>query len=126
MKKWWLLLALVGGCSAGSRSPEGAVRALAEAAADGDRALVWRLLGPDTRAKLESDARHAAELSGRRAMKPEEMLAVGWFPSKLRVDDVRELDREGNHADVEVRASDGRTERVRCVRVSGAWRVELP
>jgi len=39
---------LLGGCSAGTRSPVGAVRALAEAAQAGDRAEVWRLVLGET------------------------------------------------------------------------------
>ncbi len=114
------------GCNAGTRSPEGAVRAFAEASSDGDREGAWRLLGPATRGKLESDARRAAELSGRRPLKPAEMLAVGWFPPRFRADDVRELARTGADATVEVRGARGERETVRCVRVDGDWRVELP
>lgn len=124
--KWLLALVLAAGCSAGTRSPEGAVRAFAEAAADGDRAAVWKLLGPATRKKLEDDARHAAEVSGRRAMKPEEMLAVGWFPPRMRVDDVREVAREHGRATVEVVGKNGERESVSCVDEGGAWKVELP
>src|SRR5262245_57947204 len=124
--KWLLVLVLAAGCSAGTRSPEGAVRAFAEAAADGDRPAVWKLLGPSTRKKLEDDARHAAEVSGRRAMKPEEMLAVGWFPPKLRVDDVREVTREHGRATVEVTGRNGERESVTCVNEGGAWKIELP
>jgi hypothetical protein len=120
------LSTMVAGCSAGTRSPEGAVRALGEAAADGDRAAVYRLLGPTTRARLEADAKHAAELSGRRSMKPEEMLAVGWFPPRLRASDVREVERSGDRAVVEVIGKDGERERLTCVRDGGLWKVELP
>jgi len=117
---------LASACTAGTRSPEGAVRALGEAAADGDRGAVWRLLGPATRARLEADAKHAAEMSGRRAMKPEEMLAVGWFPPKLHATEVRELSRDGDRATVEIVGKDGEREQLGCVRVAGAWKVELP
>jgi len=131
MKLGLALALLVGlglgpGCSAGTRSPEGAVRAFAEAAADGDRAATWRLLGPATRRKLEAEAQHAAELSGRRAMKPEEMLAVGWFPPKVRLDEVRELSRDGARATVEVIGKNGERETIACVNEGGAWKVELP
>ena len=113
-------------CSAGTRSPAGAVRALSEAAADGDRAEVWRLLGPRTRARLEADARRVAELSGRRQVSPEEMLAVGWYPPTIHAADVRELERNGDAATVEVVGRGGERERVSCVREGGAWKVELP
>lgn len=117
---------LVAACSAGTRSPEGAVRALAEASADGDRAQVWRLLGPATRARLDANARRAAELSGRRPFRPEEMLAVGWFPPRFRAEDVRELAREGATATVEVTGAHGERVQVACIRDGSAWKVELP
>jgi hypothetical protein len=119
-------LFLLAACNAGTRSPIGAVRALAEAAADGDRDATWHLLGPKTREKLEVDARHAAELSGRRKLEPEQMLAVGWFPPRFRVADVRELERSRDAATVEVWGKEGQREVVSCVRVGNAWKVELP
>jgi hypothetical protein len=126
MKLAWPVVLLLCACSAGTRSPEGAVRAFAESAADGDRAGVWRLLGPATRGRLEADAKRAAELAGRRSIKPEEMLAVGWFPPKMHIVDVRERSREGDHATVEVVGKDGEREQVQCVKDHGAWKVELP
>ena len=121
-----LLLVLLAACNAGTRSPVGAVRALAEAAADGDRDAVWHLLGPSTRAKLEADAHRAAELSGRRKLAPEQMLAVGWFPPRFAVADVRELERTRDTATVEVWGKEGQREVVSCVRAGSAWKVELP
>jgi hypothetical protein len=126
MKALVALALLWAGCSAGTRSPEGAVRAFAEAAADGDRAAVVRLLGPSTRARLADDAKRAAELSGRRAMAPEEMLASGWFPPRVRIDEVRELRREHGRATVEVVGKGGERETVTVVDEGGAWKVELP
>lgn len=102
------------------------MRALAEAAADGDRAAAFRLLAPETRARLEADARRAGELAGGRALKAEELLAVGWFPPRFRAGDVREKSRDGDRATVEVRGEKGEREDVTCVRENGAWKVELP
>ena len=118
------ILALAG-CSAGARSPSGAVRALAEAAAAGDREGVFALVGPRTRHALEVGAATAAQLSGRRRVQPIELLAVGWFPPTFQLSEVRELDRHGNEATVEVSSKAGHTARVSCVRVDGNWRVEL-
>lgn len=114
------------GCSAGTRSPVGAVRAFAEAAQAGDRAEVWRLIGPATRAKLTEDAKRAGALAGRRPVPPEQMLAVGWFSPKYQADKVRELSRSGDHAQVEVIGPKGEWQEVTCVRVEGQWKVELP
>jgi len=119
---------LLGACSAGTRSPEGAVHALIEAAADGDRPAAFRLLGPATRTRLAASARRTAELSGQRELPAHEMLAVGWFPPRFHARTVREVSRTGgDHALVEVRGDhDGELERVDCVREQGAWKVELP
>lgn len=121
-----ILVGGLGGCSAGTRSPVGAVHTLIEASLDGDRGAVWRLLGPATRERLRQGAKRAAEMSGRRAVVPEELLAVGWLPPRFHVDEVRELERSGDHATVEVRGRAGERETVACVRVGGAWKVELP
>jgi hypothetical protein len=117
---------LLSGCGAGTRSPEGAVHALGEATREGDREAVYRLLGPATRARLTDDARRAAQLSGRREVPPDEMLAVGWFPSRFRLTDARTVERRGDHATVEVAGAHGERERVECVLIGGAWKIELP
>jgi hypothetical protein len=119
-----LLLAV--GCSAGTRSAAGAVRALTEAAQAGDRAEVWRLVGPATRARLEEDARRAAALAGGSPVAPERLLAVGWFAPSFRLEEARELSQDGDRAVVEARGAGGRREQVTCVRVDGQWKVELP
>lgn len=126
MKQLAVVLLFACACGAGTRSPVGAVRALAEAAQDGDRDAAWRLIGPDTRARLEADAKRAAQLSGRRQVPPAEMLAVGWFPARFHLDDAREVERDGDRAVVEVRGKSGERERVTCVRAQGAWKIELP
>jgi hypothetical protein len=125
-KTWVVAALLVAGCGAGGRSPEGVVRAFAEASEAGDRDAVFRLLGPRTRARLDADARTAAQPSGRRAVPAADLLAVGWFPPRWHLRDARELERDGDHAVVEARGPSGEAERVECVRVQGAWRIELP
>jgi hypothetical protein len=120
------VICLSAGCTAGTRSPEGVVRALAEAATDGDRGRVWELLGPETRARLTAAASRAAELGGRRGGRPEEALAVGWFPPRMHLEQVREVERVGDRATVEVRGRHGGRQEVTCVRVAGGWKVELP
>jgi hypothetical protein len=121
------LALLLVGCGAGTHSPVGAVRALAEAAQDGNRDEAWRLLGPVTRARLEADAARATQLAGaRRTVAPESLLAVGWFAPRFAPAEVRELSRAGDRAVVEVTGPHGESERVDCVRVGDAWKVELP
>jgi hypothetical protein len=118
-----LFAILLAGCG-GARSPAGAVRALCEAANEADRDGVRALLGPASRARLAADAALAARAGGR-ARPDADLLAVGWFPTAYAFTDVREVERRGDDAWVETRGSHGEHDRVHCVRVDGAWRVEL-
>jgi hypothetical protein len=113
------------GCSAGARSPEGAVRKLADASAAGDHAVVWSLLGPETKRRLEAQARHAAPIAGRRAIAPEDLIAVGWEPPRFRLTSIKLRERRGDEAQVEVRGPAGQVDVVRCVRVGDRWSIEL-
>jgi hypothetical protein len=121
-----LFFVLLAGCNAGTRSPAGAARALAEASQAGDRAAVWRLLGPKTRARLEADAARAGVLAGRRPVPPEQMLAVGWFTPRWQPEEFHVRSRSGDQAVVEVVGPHGESETVDCTRVGGEWKVELP
>ena len=70
MKLRLVAIALLLAACGGARSPDGAVRALAEAAEAGDRDAVYALLGPATRARLATDAERAAQAAGRREIGP--------------------------------------------------------
>ena len=124
MKLVVTLALLVTACG-GARSPEGAVRALAEAAESGDGDAVYALLGPATRARLATDAERAAQVSGRRELGPRALVAAGWSPPRWHAVDFDVLTRDGNRATVEVRGAAHERETVSCVLVGGTWRVEL-
>jgi hypothetical protein len=120
------MLALVCASACGRDEVVDSVRAFDRAAEVGDREGVYRALGPQTRARLEADARRAGELSGRRTVRPEELLAIGWSPRRFRSATVRVLGRAGDHAEVEVLGAHGEREVLTVVRVEDAWRIELP
>jgi hypothetical protein len=120
-----LVVVLVAAACGGARSPEGAVRALAEAAESGDRDALWALLGPATRARLTTDADRAAQAAGRRELGPRDLVAAGWSPPHWRAVDFDVLTRAGDRATVEVRGPGHERETVSCVLVDGQWRVEL-
>jgi hypothetical protein len=124
--KFVLALALALVACGGARSPDGAVRALAEAAEAGDRDAVYALLGPATRARLAADADHAAQAAGRRELGPVDLVAAGWSPPAWRAADFDVLTRSGDRATVEIRGPGHERETVTCVLVGGQWRVELP
>jgi hypothetical protein len=118
-------LVVVAGCG-GARSPEGAVRALGEAAESGDRDEVWTLLGPATRARLIADADRAKAAAGRREIVARDLLAAGWSPPRWRAAGFDVITRAGDRATVEVRGAAHERETVTCVLVDGKWQVELP
>jgi hypothetical protein len=123
----WGAVLLLAACGGSARTPSAAVRALDEAARDGDLERVMKLIGPQTRARLEVDARLAGEQAGRRRVSPSELLAVGWRPPRFSADEVREVARAGDEATVEVRGRClGCEQTVRVVREGPAWKVELP
>jgi hypothetical protein len=113
-------------CDSGGRSPEGAVRALTEAAESGDRDAVWALLGPATRARLGADAEKAAQAAGRRELRGRDLLAAGWSPPRWRAREIELRARSGDQATVEVRGPGRERETLDCVRTDGRWQVELP
>jgi hypothetical protein len=120
-----LAFVVAAGCGV-ARSPDGAVRALADAAEAGDRDGVWALLGPATRARLTADAESAAQASGRRDILPRDLLAAGWSAPRWKIRELDVVARAGDRATVEVRGKGGERESLSCVAVGGAWRVELP
>ena len=120
-----LVLAMLAGCG-GARSPEGAVRALQEAAESGDRDAVWQLLGPATRARLTADAQKAAQAAGRRELGARDLLAAGWSAPRWHAAEYDVLASDGTTATVEVRGPAHERETLRCVRQGAQWTVELP
>jgi hypothetical protein len=116
---------MLGGCG-GARSPEGAVRALQEAAETGDRDAVWQLLGPATRARLTADAQKAAQAAGRRELSGRDLLAAGWSAPRWHAAEYDVLAADSSSATVEVRGPAHERETLRCVRQGSQWTVELP
>ncbi|HEY1584985.1 MAG TPA: hypothetical protein VGH63_04805, partial [Polyangia bacterium] len=95
-----LVAGVVAGAAAcsGARSPEGAVRALTEAAEAGDREAVYALFGPATQARLTADAERAAQAAGRREIGAIDLVAAGWSPPKWHAVDFDVLTRSGDRA----------------------------
>ncbi|MDB4967222.1 MAG: hypothetical protein JWN44_2911 [Myxococcales bacterium] len=125
MKRLAVAIVFVAACG-GARSPEGAVRALAEAAESGDRDAVYERLGPATRARLAADALKAAQAAGRREIGAKDLVAAGWSPPRWRAAEFDVMSRSGDRATVEVRGPAHERETVTCVQLDGEWRVELP
>jgi hypothetical protein len=126
VKRAFLVAALLF-AACGGRSPSAAVRALDEAAREGDVERVMKLLGPRTRARLEADAKRAGEQAGRRKLAASELLAAGWTPPAFELDSATEVAHDATHATVETRGRcAGCVRQVEVVREGDAWKVELP
>ena len=114
------------GCGSGDGSPEGAARAFITAARAADKKAVWELLGPQTRARLESAARDATDRAGGvERYQPLDMLGLrpiegGFVPVHVTVSA-----RSERTAQVEIVAPDLRQDTLSMVKVGTRWRVEL-
>lgn len=123
-----LLLAAALACSARERAttPERAVEHLVAAARTGDRARVYAVLGPTTRARLTALQAASRKTTGPVSMKPEDFLSVGWAPPAWEPASMRTTRREGDDAEVEVASAQGDRHTLALVREDGEWKVELP
>jgi hypothetical protein len=121
-----VLLGMLSGCSEGAGRPTAAVQALGEATRSGDVDEIWKLLGPRTRRRLEADAQRAGMQAGRRRIEARDLLAVGLSPPRFAAAEMREVERNGDAAWVEVIGPHGDRERVQAIREKDGWKVELP
>ena len=113
-------------CRVTPPGPEAAVRDMIQAAKAGDRDLVFELLAPSTRARLEAEARRATDLVGasqRYAAK--DLISIGSSDGVAEPTDITVLEDHGDRALVEVVSPAGRA-RVELVKLDGRWRIELP
>jgi hypothetical protein len=122
-----LIAAVLAGCSGdGRHSPEQAVKRFIAVARSGDRAGVYRRLGPATRARIETLRSTTGRQSGRLTMNPEDFLSVGWAPPAWEPAGMRTLRRNEASAEVEVYAAGGDRQSVTLVREGEDWKIELP
>ncbi len=115
------------GCGADDETPVGAVRAFVSAARAGDRAAVYELLGPRTRAHLEAQTQKATEyVGGSRRFAPTELMSVtSGDLERPAPRDYLLRERDGETAVVEIVGADGTHTPTTVVEVDGHWRVEL-
>jgi hypothetical protein len=129
LSRIWLFSLFLGAlpsCSDGAGRPAAAVQALGEATRSGDVDEIWKLLGSRTRRRLEAGAQRAGIQAGRRRIEALDLLAVGWSPPRFIPAEVREVERKGDAAWVEVIGPQGERERVQVIREKDGWKVELP
>lgn len=113
-------------CRVTQPGPELTVRDLLQAARTGDRDLVFELLAPSTKARLESQAKRATDLVGAATRyTATDLISIGASDSNAAPTHITMIEQRSDAAVVEVVSASGRA-RVQLVKVDGRWRVELP
>lgn len=120
-----VLCLLGGGCRQNDRAEEAARRFVAAARA-GDRAGLYRTLGPKSRARLASLAEIANRSGVRQIFAPEDLLSLGWTRPAWQPVGVRLVRREKTEAQAEVYAATGERHALKLVKEKDQWKVELP
>ncbi len=114
------------GCGDSDATPEGAARAFVAAARAEDKAALWDLLGPATRARVTAAAAAATEkVGGARRFAPLDVLDLAapeasYVPTDVVVREVR-----AGAAVVDVLGPENRRDTLNLVEVGGRWRVEI-
>jgi hypothetical protein len=113
-------------CGVTSAGPEVTVRELLQAAKAGDRAAVFELLTPATRARLDAEARRATDLVGGAVRyRAQDLISIGAADPSATPTDITVIEQHGDRATVEIVAPAGRA-RLELVHDDGRWRVDMP
>lgn len=112
-------------CRVDQAGPDIAVRDFVQAAKTGDREMLYALLGPATRARLEIEAKRATDFVGAAVRyTPKDMISIGGFDTAPQ-SDITVVEEQGDRAVVYIASTAGRS-RLDLVRVDGLWRLEVP
>lgn len=112
-------------CQVNKPGPEMTVRDLLQAAHTGNRDLVFELLTPATRARLEAEATRATDLvSSAVRYTAKDLISIGASDERSAPTDITVIEQRGDHAVVEIVSPAGRS-RVQLVEIDGRWRVDL-
>jgi len=102
------------------------VRDLLQAAKTNDRDLVFDLLTPATRARLEAEAKRATDLVGAATRyTAKDLISIGASDNLAAPTDITVIEQRGDHAVVEVVSPQGRS-RLQLLRIKGRWHVDMP
>lgn len=113
-------------CQVTQPGPEMTVRDLLQAAKTNDGDLVFQLLTPATRARLEAEAKRATDLVGAaKRYTAKDLISIGASDNVAAPTDITVIEERGDHAVVEIVSPAGRS-RLQLLRVDGRWRVDLP
>lgn len=113
------------GCRVNDPGPEAAVRDMYQAAKIGDRDAVFELLGPDTRANLEAQAKRSTDLVGGAVRySAKDLISIGSSEGFAAPTSFNVREFPNDRGEVEVVTSAG-VQRLEMVRVDGHWKIEL-
>jgi hypothetical protein len=112
-------------CRVTEPGPEAAVRDMIQAAKTGDRELVFELLSPATRERLETEARRATDLVGAsQRYTAKDLISIGSSEGVADPTDITVIEEHTDRAVVELVSPAGRS-RVDLIKLAGRWRIEL-
>jgi hypothetical protein len=113
-------------CRVSQPGPEAAVRDMLQAAKTGDLDTVVDMLTPAARARLEAEARRAADLVGASIRyTAKDLVSIGSSDSIAAPTDITILEERGARAVVEVVSPAGRA-RMQLEKIEGRWKIEIP
>jgi len=113
-------------CRVTQPGPEVAVREMLQAAKTGDRDIVFELLSPQTRERLEREAKRATDLVGAAVRySAKDLVSIGSSDGVAPPTDITVIEERGERAIVEVVSPAGRS-RIELVRIDGRWLIDLP
>ena len=113
-------------CQVTQPGPEITVRDLLQAAKTNNRDLVFELLTPATRARLEAEAKRATDLVGAATRyNAKDLISIGASDNLAAPTDITVIEQRGDHAVVEIVSAQGRS-RLQLFRINGRWHVDMP
>lgn len=112
-------------CQVSKPGPELTVRDLLQAAKTNNRDLVFELLTPATRARLETEANRATDLVGAAVRyTAKDLISIGATDDQSAPTDITVIEQRGDRAVVEIVSPAGRA-RLQLFDIGGRWRVDL-
>lgn len=115
------------GCRVDDDSPEGVARSFAAAARAGDREAVYKMLGPDTKARLAEAAKRATALvGGSRRFQPLDLVGVSKPGETPAPKEFELVSADGDSAVVRIVTVDDESHQLNLVKIHGEWKVEVP
>ena len=113
-------------CRVTEPGPEAAVRDMIQAAKTGDRDMVFELLTPALRDRLDAEAKRATDLVGAsQRYRAKDLISIGSSDGVADPTDITVLEEHGDRAVVEVVSAAGRA-RLDLVKLDGRWHIDLP